>query len=137
MKCPYCDSASRVTNSRSHNNGHGVWRRRLCVSCSAIWTTNEIYDLATTHRISEDISPGALTAFSRDVLFQSIKDAVSHRKTALADASELTDTVISKVLSCKTADVPLSLLTQMVDETLQAFDPTAAAVYRAKHAAWH
>lgn len=132
MVCPYCDGKSRVINSRSHNNGRGVWRRRHCAVCNAVWTTSENSELASTHRVSDGTSK-AFSAFSRDVLFISIKDSLQHRKTAVYDAGELTDTIIGKVLSLKCPEIPARDLAGIVHSVLLRFDPTAAAVYHAKH----
>lgn len=132
MLCPYCGGQTKVTNSRSHNKNQGVWRRRQCKNCQAVWTTTENYDLTSTHRVSYSPSEPPL-AFSRDVLFESIKDSLQHRKTATADATELTSTIIGKVLTLKHSELPVSVIKRTAHQTLQAFDPTAAAVYRAKY----
>lgn len=131
MNCPYCDAKTQVTNSRSHNNSSGVWRRRACVKCRAIWTTHETIDLSTSHRVrtfKNDIRP-----ISRDKLFVSIKDSCAHRKTALADASALTDTVLSQILALKQPIIEVSHLATTTHQTLSRFDPIAAAVYGAQH----
>lgn len=132
MVCPYCSSKTQVTNSRSRAGGTEVWRRRECLSCKQIWTTNEHIDLASSHRIHT--SENALEPFSREKLFVSIKDSLAHRKTALEDATALTDTVLAAVLRQKQANIQVSQLISIVHEVLQRFDPTAAAVYSAKHA---
>jgi transcriptional regulator NrdR family protein len=75
-----------------------------------------------------------LEPFYREKLFVSIKDSLAHRKTALEDATALTDTVLAAVLRQKQATIQVSQLISIVQEILQRFDPTAAAVYKAKHA---
>ena len=131
MLCPYCSSKTQVTNSRSRAGGTEVWRRRECLSCKQIWTTNEHIDLASSHRVSS--RNNALEPFYREKLFVSIKDSLVHRKTALEDATALTDTVLASVLRQKQATIQLQQLITIVHEVLQRFDPTAAAVYSAKH----
>ena len=129
MNCPYCNSQSNVTNSRSHNN-LSVWRRRFCKSCGALWTTKELIDLETTHKIK--VSETSLEPFKRDVLFISIIDSLSHRKDRLTASSALTDTIISKILARNSALIEKDLLINAANEVLINFDPTAASVYKAK-----
>ena len=61
----------------------------------------------------------------------SIKDSLKHRKTALEDATALTDTVLAQVLSLKTAEISKNDLVAIAYKVIEAFDPTAAAVYQA------
>jgi transcriptional regulator NrdR family protein len=132
MVCPYCNTATQVTNSRSHNLNHGVWRRRKCKDCGALWSTAERYDLSTTHRV---LSPHSSNPkpFSRDKLFVSIMNSLQHRKTATADASALTDTTIAKVLAQNSPLVSTRDIADLAHTTIAAFDSTAGAVYAALH----
>ena len=129
MKCPYCQSGTKVTNSRSRAKETQVWRRRECSHCHSIWTTHEIIDLSTSHRVIDDHN--RLEPFSRDKLYASIKDSLRHRKTALEDATALTDTIIAKALSRKSAQIKKGELSDIAHQTIATFDPTAAAVYKA------
>ena len=131
MNCPYCKGQTSVTNSRLRAKGSQVWRRRKCKACKNIWTTHEVIDLATSHNVT--YPEQASQPFSRDILFMSIKDSLSHRKTALADATALTDTVLAQVLAKKSASIESSALKIIVHQVLKKFDPTAAAVYKATH----
>ena len=132
MNCPYCNGKSYVNNSRSHNKRQSVWRRRQCKTCKALWTTDEQYDLTTTHLVkAHDSRP--LAPFLRDDLYISILESLSHRKTRTADATAVTSTIISKVLARQSADIPVSALKDIAHETLQTFDTTAGAVYRDRY----
>lgn len=130
MKCPYCNEATKVTNSRSHNNNHAVWRRRKCKSCDSIWSTDENYSLNTTHRvIYSDMTH--FKAFSRDILYVSILDSLAHRKDRIEEAGAITDTIISKVLSLKSSNINIEQLKSIATDTLKSFDVVAASVYKA------
>lgn len=131
MFCPYCNSDTKVTNSRPSKSYPEVWRRRECKQCRSIWTTREYIDLSTSHRVRTQHK--LLQAFSRDILFISIKDSLQHRKTALADATALTDTVLDRVLAQKQAIIETTTIIEVTQEVLYHFDHTAAAVYTAKH----
>jgi transcriptional regulator NrdR family protein len=130
MQCPYCQSDTKVTNSRPSKSHPEVWRRRTCKQCSSIWTTREYIDLSTSHRARTRHK--RLQAFSRDILFLSIKDSLNHRKTATADATALTDTVLGRILSQKQAVIETTTIIEISQEVLYHFDRTASAVYRAK-----
>ena len=73
--------------------------------------------------------------FSRDKLCISLKDACTHRKTALEDASALTDTVLGQVLALNQPVIHVSQLCTIARQTLNRFDSISAAVYEAKHIA--
>lgn len=131
MKCVYCKGQTKVTNSRSHNNDLGVWRRRQCIACDALWTTEEKINLSTTHNIK--ISDSSYKPFSREVLLISIIDSLKHRKDQIEASVALTDTIISKVLSGNSAIISRKELIDVSTETIKAFDKTAGAVYAASH----
>lgn len=131
MFCPYCASDTKVTNSRPSAKHPEVWRRRQCKVCNNIWTTREYLDLSTTHRVFNRNSK--IQAFQRDKLFLSIKDSLSHRKNSLTEASALTDTVLSRILTLKRGLISTSDIFVIVHGIIKRFDPTAAAVYKAKH----
>jgi len=131
MNCPYCKKDSKVSNSRPTAKGTQIWRRRTCKSCGKIWTTQEVINLATTHQVTKKYSHPE--PFSRDKLFLSIKDACAHRKSALSDATALTDTVLAQVLNQNTAVVSEKQLIDITSAVITRFDKTAGAVYRAKH----
>ena len=87
--------------------------------------------MSTTHRVIT--SQKALESFQRDILFESIKDSLQHRKTALEDASAITDTVLAMLLRLKQPKLEKTTITEATHSVLARFDPTAAAVYSAKH----
>lgn len=129
MNCPYCNHNTKVTNSRSRSKGTQKWRRRRCSSCSSIWTTHEVIDLSTSHKIKDFV--GNFQPFSRDKLFISILDSLRHRKTALSDATALTDTIMARILAQKTPVLTTGDLSAISNTVITAFDKTAGAVYSA------
>src|SRR5664279_3068123 len=94
MVCVYCGNDTQVTNSRLQKRNNAVWRRRTCKECSATITTLERIDLETAVMVVDE---SVHTPFSRDKLFISIYNSCKHRKSAQADASGLTDTIISRL----------------------------------------
>ena len=132
MHCPYCQSKTIVTNSRSHNSAQAVWRRRQCKSCQAIWTTDETYDLSKTHLVQTP-SQKHPHPFQRDLLFMSIWKALQHRNDALAEATGLTDTIITQVLALKQPILSTQVIKKAAQAALTNYDQTAAAVYTAQN----
>ena len=132
MDCPYCASPTKVTNSRQRARGSQVWRRRVCTKCGCIWTTHESVDMSKSHRVLT--RQNSVQPFSRDVLFISIKDSLHHRKTALEDATYLTDTILTRILALKTPQITTAAITTLTTPVLKNFDPLAAKLYNAMHA---
>ena len=43
LKCPWCNARhSTVRDSRSHDDGKTIYRRRLCNKCGKRWSTTEV-----------------------------------------------------------------------------------------------
>lgn len=131
MVCIYCRSDTRVVNSRHQKRSNGIWRRRQCVSCQTVFTSVEEADLTGSIVVRKD---KAVEPFSRDKLLLSINDSLRHRKTATADSTALTDTIIERVLPQIThATIEVRLIAQISLTVLQRFDPVAATHYQAFH----
>ena len=131
MNCIYCGGDTSVENSRHQKRRNGVWRRRQCKDCHTIFTTTEDLDLAGSIIVS---TKNLSEPFSRDKLFLSIHDSLKHRKSALQDATELTDTVLAQVLTTITsARLDSSEIAKRCHQTLLKFDDAAATHYAAFH----
>jgi transcriptional regulator NrdR family protein len=80
-------------------------------------------------------SPGGLhTAFSRDKLLLSLHSCLKHRKTALEDASALSETVIQKLLThVDDGTLDAKQISSTVSVVLARFDKPASVAYQAFH----
>ena len=75
-----------------------------------------------------------LRPFLRDKLFTSVYESVRHRKTALSDATALTDTIIRKLLAViENGQTTTQLITTITTDVLKRFDTAAAVHYGAYH----
>jgi hypothetical protein len=75
-----------------------------------------------------------LSPFMRDMLYLSIYDSCKHRKSAIADASGLTDTVINKLrASVKDGSLSISDIRNITLNTVNKLDETSGVYYRAYH----
>lgn len=133
MVCTYCSADTQVVNSRAQKKSNSVWRRRKCVHCGALFSTNERIDYEKTWVVQ--YKDGALEPFLRDKLFISIHKSVQHRPTALQDAIGLTDTVIGLAgKEIKNGSLTANNLANITLKVLKRFDQPAAISYRAFHA---
>lgn len=78
---------------------------------------------------------GKLTPFQRDKLYLSLYEACRHRKTAISDATHLTDTVLSRLLCLKEPSGILERedILQATSTALEHFDQAAHTYYCAFH----
>jgi len=131
MKCIYCQSETRVTNSRPQKRTNGVWRRRACLNCGTTFTSVETIELGGNISVK---SKERLEAFKRDKLFASLHDSLRHRKTVLDDATALTDTIIYKLLPfMDEAILEKQTIISVTSDCLHRFDTVAATHYKAFH----
>ena len=132
MVCIYCGNKTQVTNSRPQKRLLQTWRRRHCLQCGAIFTTNEAVDTTTSLTVRHE--KGSVRPFSRDKLFLSILQSVGHRQRPVEDAGALTATVIAKLLHANSVgalsgnDIAATVLSALLH-----FDQAAAVQYRAYH----
>jgi transcriptional repressor NrdR len=131
MVCIYCAEDTKVVNSRHQKKLNRVWRRRTCLNCGATFTTSEAIDLTGTITVKHlrQYEP-----FQRDKLFMSIFNSLKHRRTALSDATGLTDTVITLLYKdMHDAVIERQLIANNIKSVLERFDKPAAIHYAAFH----
>ncbi len=131
MVCVYCSHPTKVINSRLQKKANQVWRRRQCVLCKAVFTTLEGVDVAQALRVRKGKRS---EPFSRDALLLSVYDSLRHRKTATADATALTGTILGHLYPfIKNASLERYEIVKTTIETLRHFDAAAATHYAAFH----
>lgn len=131
MVCLYCQSPTRVANSRPQKRTNSIWRRRVCTSCEAVFTTEEKPTFTSSLLVTKDKES---VPFSRDKLFTSIYESCRHRNDSIEAASSLTDTVIKQLLSrIESAALPKSAIVEVTAKALHRFDNAAGVQYAAYH----
>lgn len=132
MVCIYCGNETKVTNSRHQKRANNVWRRRQCLGCHTVFSTIESPDMElsiTVKRLNGDLQP-----FLRDHLLVSVYDSLKHRKSALMDATRLTDTVLGNLYALTESSVlERDVIVTVVTTVLEHFDTVAATHYAAFH----
>lgn len=133
MECIYCGSATSVVNSRPQKRSNSIWRRRKCLRCGAIFTSRESIDLSGALALQKQKS-GQLQPFSKDKLLISIYESCRHRPNGSDDSAHLTQTIIDRALPLAgSGAIKQDDLIAIAIATLESFDKTAAAVYKAYH----
>ncbi|MEE8373648.1 MAG: transcriptional regulator NrdR [Dehalococcoidia bacterium] len=130
MQCPHCGNEdSKVTDSRTVNGI--VRRRRQCLGCAFRFTTFERIQTATLVIIKKD---QRREEFSREKLATGIRRACEKRPLPTGTVEKLVDDVESEVHQQGKAEIPSSMVGEMVMTRLRELDHIAyirfASVYR-------
>jgi transcriptional regulator NrdR family protein len=121
-------------NSRPQKRHNKVWRRRRCTVCTAVFTTTEGAALAESLVIADKGPKAAYQPFLRDKLFLSVYNSCQHRVSAIADATALTDTILSMLPAIsQNSLVDRRALRDNTLRVLEHFDNAAAVHYAAFH----
>lgn len=131
MPCTYCGHDTRTTNSRPSQKSRSVWRRHHCHNCGADFTTYEYVDLSSSHLVLK--RNGKSVPFSRDKLLYSIVRSIDRRHSAISDSTELTRTIIAKILRLNTALVPSEKIYEITAKVLKNFDRPGYIRYTSFH----
>lgn len=130
MHCPHCVSTeSRVTDSRETNDS--VRRRRECLHCGARFTTYERVQSSLVMVAKRD---SRREEFSRNKLFNSVRIACAKRPLPSGTLEKLVDEIEVHLRGLGRAEIPASLIGEMVTIKLRETDRVAyiryASVYR-------
>ena len=131
MKCPSCGSVdSKVTDSRSVDDT--IRRRRQCLGCGFRFTTYERVQRGNLVIIKKD---GRREEFNREKLATGIRKACEKRPLPTGSIDKLVDDIEADLYRLGKAEVPSSIVGEMVMERLKKLDHIAyirfASVYRA------
>jgi transcriptional repressor NrdR len=130
MKCPFCGyTDSKVIDSRDVNET--VRRRRECLGCSLRFTTYERIQTSNLIIIKKD---KRREEFNREKLTTGIRKACEKRPLPTGAIEKLVDEVENELHSMGKAEIPSSVVGEVVTERLKKLDHIAyirfASVYR-------
>lgn len=132
MVCLQCGGDTQIINSRLQKRANHVWRRRRCILCDAVFSTEEAPKLAQAWMVQD--ATGRLHPFSRDKLFISLFQSLQHRPTAISDAEGLAETVIKQLqLSALPSSFESRTIAHVCQVALNRFDKAASTHYQAFH----
>jgi transcriptional repressor NrdR len=131
MNCPFCTSDdTRVTDSRPDTDG--IRRRRECLACGQRFSTIERVELPGVALLKKD---GRREAFDRAKIIAGVRKACEKRPIPSGAVEALAAEVEQAVYSLNRAEVPSSVVGELVMDQLKALDHIAyirfASVYRA------
>jgi transcriptional repressor NrdR len=131
MLCPFCASDdTKVTDSRPDNDG--IRRRRECLACGQRFSTIERIELPGVALLKKD---GRREAFDRAKIIAGVRKACEKRPIPSGAVEALAGEVEQSTYSLNRAEVPSSVVGELVMERLKALDHIAyirfASVYRA------
>jgi transcriptional repressor NrdR len=130
MKCPSCDEPeTKVIDSRGV--GDGIRRRRQCTMCNSRFTTYERLQSANLLIVKKD---SRREDFNRDKLLTGIRKACEKRPLPIGTIEKLVDNIEIELYRLGKAEIPSSVIGDMVIERLYGIDHIAhirfASVYR-------
>ncbi len=130
MNCPYCGyHDSRVLDSREVNEG--IRRRRQCLECNARFTTYERLQPASLFVSKKD---KRREEFNKNKLLTGIRKACEKRPLPTDTVDKLADDIEAELYSQSRAEIPSSVIGDMVMKRLRSLDHIAyirfASVYR-------
>lgn len=131
MNCPFCANPdTRVTDSRPDSDG--IRRRRECLACGQRFSTVERVELGGVALVKKD---GRREEFDRGKIIAGVRKACEKRPIPSGAIEALADDIEKAVVALNKAEVPSSVVGEMVMERLRALDQIAyirfASVYRA------
>ena len=131
MNCPFCGNPeSKVTDSRPDEAG--IRRRRECLACGRRFSTIERIELGGVVLLKKD---GRRENFDRAKIIAGVRKACQKRPIPSGAIEALADEVEQAVYALNKAEVPSSVVGELVMERLKALDHIAyirfASVYRA------
>jgi transcriptional repressor NrdR len=130
MRCPYCRFPdSRVVDSREHDEGQVIRRRRSCPDCGRRFTTVEAATLAVIKR------SGVTEPFSRQKVVSGVRRACQGRPVDEDALAQLAQTVEDTIRATGAAEVPSDEVGLSILGPLRELDEVAylrfASVYQA------
>lgn len=132
MKCPKCGNIeNRVLDTRMHQDGDVIRRRRECLDCKFRFTTEENL-LRSFPNVAK--KSGRKEAFSKLKLLTGIQAACQKRPISLDQMETMVDKVSTEVLELNKKEITSYELGSLIMEELRHLDDVAfvrfASVYR-------
>ena len=129
VRCPYCRHPdSRVVDSREHDEGQVIRRRRSCQECGRRFTTVEEATLAVIKR------SGVTEPFSRQKVVSGVRRACHGRPVDEDALAQLAQTVEDTIRAAGMAEVPSEEVGLAILGPLRSLDEVAylrfASVYQ-------
>lgn len=131
MRCPFCGhDDTQVKDSRPHEDGAAIRRRRICASCGQRFTTIERVQLRDLHVIKTD---GRRVAFERDKLARSVRIALRKRPVDDERIERIVNGLVRKLEASGETDILSGDIGKLVMDTLREVDIVAYIRFASVH----
>ena len=131
MHCPFCRYAdSRVTDSRTSEDGSAIRRRRQCPECGKRFTTSETASPTVIKR------SGVTEPFSREKIVSGVGKACQGRPVSDGDLAVLAQQVEEIIRSSGAAQVEAHEIGLAILEPLRALDEVAFMRFASVYQGW-
>ncbi|MDR0957908.1 MAG: transcriptional regulator NrdR [Clostridiales bacterium] len=133
MKCPFCNAldSTKVTDSRTVDDGKAIKRRRMCELCNERFTTYERVDEIQMTVIKRN---GSRETFNRAKIFNSVIRACNKRTVTSKQIEQLVDETESSFANSMRREIPTCEIGEIVMTKLKKLDEVSyvrfASVYR-------
>jgi len=131
MHCPFCRYPdSRVTDSRTTEDGSAIRRRRQCPQCGSRFSTTETASLLVIKR------NGVLEPFSRDKIVNGVRKACQGRPVTDGDLSLLAQAVEESIRATGVAQIEANDIGLAILEPLRKLDEVAFMRFASVYQGW-
>jgi transcriptional regulator NrdR len=131
MHCPFCrNEDSKVTDSRTSDDGSSIRRRRQCPECGKRFSTIETASLMVTKR------SGVVEPFSRDKIVSGVRKACQGRPVTDGDLAKLAQTVEEALRQSGSANIEAHEIGLAILEPLRQLDQVAYMRFASVYQAW-
>jgi len=132
MKCPECGhEEDKVVDSRPHQDGRAVRRRRECAKCGKRFTTYEYIEAGSLTVLKTD---DRREPFDRNKLLHGIKLACNKRPVTSFEIDNMVAEIESELHATGKSEIPSPVIGEIVMAKLKVVDEIAyvrfASVYR-------
>jgi len=129
MKCPFCNSDTKVTNKRDIENE--TRRRRECLKCKKRFTTYEQMEVKNLRVIKKD---GQRESFDREKIRKGLIKACEKRPVSIEKIDKVVQSIEAKLRSGNKKEIKAHKIGELVMRSLKKLDKVAyirfASVYR-------
>jgi transcriptional repressor NrdR len=123
MKCPYCKKdRDRVVDTRSHDGGLGVRRRRECLECGRRFTSHEKVEEISITVIKKD---GSSEPFDPQKVHDSVKIACRKRPVEVEDIKGVADDVERLAMEVESKKINTTEIGDLILKQLKGLDSVA------------
>lgn len=132
MRCPFCKGEeTKVTDSRTTDDGNAIRRRRECLSCGRRFTTYEMVEEVPLVVIKKN---GRRELFDRNKILNGLLRACNKRNVTRQQLEDIVTRVERKIRNSLVQEVSSVRIGELVLDELKNIDEVAyirfASVYR-------